>query len=340
MKILMMLLAAQVSAASMSVGPSGPVTFTCDGQVVSQTHDFSTCVADVSMTVSNPSSVSINVTNPPADAGFPDTGVVPDSGVVADAGSPDAGPGNGLTYDCNAPLANGWGTRHQMTVNGEVREVYVPWIPAYSYFIAIGLTDFSAHIHFHGGGGTPELYIPEQNSTAWDAGAIIFAPASRTMFWNDEVDANIAFYDAITACIPTWVPDVNPMNVSVSGFSAGAYFAGLIAGSRGDTISRALLFSGGIVPNVNVDRYRPGTVPVAIISGGSSDVCCGLSFPTESDALNTLLINTGHPTIRCDAPGQGWGHEIPPAALDANGSVYYDFMLGDGSGLLSLSYCQ
>jgi len=179
---------------------------------------------------------------------------------------------------------------------------------------------------WHPLGGDANYMVQAFGLQSWadDYGAVIVVPESDPSnllewdFWNDEED-DLVFYDDLRACVDQQL-DVDLSRVSVFGFSAGGLWSSRLTIERGDTLSTAVIASGGCELDLPtgiayVDCEPPAhNFPALTMWGGENDTY-GIAgvyvYFSESMAnYRELLVENEHYVVSCD---HGAGHTIPGA---------------------------
>jgi poly(3-hydroxybutyrate) depolymerase len=173
---------------------------------------------------------------------------------------------------------------------------------------------------FHGGTGEAAGEVSRLDVTAQFPDAVVLAPSARDKLiplgvWEDgtaSVDENpdLALFDNLLSCAERDL-DVNPSRIYATGESAGAFFSGFLAKTRGDVLAAVAMFSG--IMRHGVDEED---TPMLITYGGDDD--------------RTLALDeNGVPSLSFDYTGKS-REQVP--ALRAAGHVVVACNTGEGHG--------
>jgi phospholipase/carboxylesterase len=132
-------------------------------------------------------------------------------------------------------------------------------------------TQWPLAVLLHGNGASGEGMLLDFDTFAEEAGVVVVTPNSRGQTWDrilateGEYGPDVVHIDAVLK----WAFDhiaVDPVRVSLGGFSDGATYAVLIGLKNGDLITRV----AGLTPCVDVPGDRVG-MPALFISHGIHD---------------------------------------------------------------------
>jgi len=241
-----------------------------------------------------------------------------DDGGTSETTLPDPAPLAELS-DGDCPDMTSSGSRMSFSSSGVTREVIT--------LLPDTLTeDMPVVFVWHPLGGDANYMVNAFGLESWanEYGAVIIVPESEPSnllewdFWNDEED-DLIFYDDLRSCAADQL-DVDLSRVSAFGFSAGGLWASRLTIERGDTLSTAVIASGGCeleLPTgiAYVDCEAPAhDFPALTMWGGENDTY-GIAgvyvYFSESMAnYRELLVENDHYVVSCD---HGAGHTIPGA---------------------------
>jgi len=245
-----------------------------------------------------------------------------DASATIDAGPADAG-NTGAAPPAPKPYALGKCPKlvagvNKITAGGAVRSfrLFIPGTPkgAPLVFLWHGLGDSSANFsNILGAAGISNsrnavIVAPDAVAPVANAVAVWQFPS---MLAQKPPAFDLLLFDSLLTCIDEQF-DIDNKRVSTAGFSAGAIWSSYLLIHRGDYLSAAVVFSGGIDSGMLFPYEKPvQSVPVLGSHGGPTDVYMSLlKFNVMMQTLVDALVKDGHLAILCD---HGGGHTVTAA---------------------------
>lgn len=171
---------------------------------------------------------------------------------------------------------------------------------------------------FHGSGGNPQQAFAGIGGPSVDAvlamGGTVVAPAASgeadiEWFLTTGIgDADLRVMDEVVGCLHHEGPGIDPWQIHVVGFSAGALHASQASFRRNAYVASIVGYSGGLAfpGQPQVDEWVP---PAMLFHGGADDVVKGFSFEYSTAAHAIAVGEAGGFCMRCD---HQTGHDYPP----------------------------
>ena len=171
---------------------------------------------------------------------------------------------------------------------------------------------------FHGSGGNPQQAVATLGAQSVDEilamGGVIVAPApsgQAEIEWfltTGLGDQDLRLMDEVVGCLHHDGPGIDPWQVHLVGFSAGALHSSQASFRRNAYVASIVGYSGGLAfPGVpQVEAWVP---PAMLFHGGEDDVVLGFSFEYSTDAHAIAVGEAGGFCMSCD---HQTGHDYPP----------------------------